>query len=212
MRYVIIAVALQACSTTGLDVNENVDWTSEQAGASAPIEITAEPQGAGSFAPELGTEIQSDASVPVVQSEAPETPSDGKVATGDSPLGRAILYRAEPSWSCSNRDMVITLRGGMIHWNSIVKMVYPYSGAALEITHNDADACGKSPIRWKDIGELAFVTRQYLNWDGMTDYVSGYYLVSVIGPAGESNQVGMNLQWCDDAEAAMAGVEIGDCW
>ena len=123
-----------------------------------------------------------------------------------------ILYRAEPSWSCSNRDMLITLHGANIRWESTVRIVYPYSAAVLDITHADVDECGGSPLSWKDVDEFQFITRQEVAWEGMGDYVSGYYLVSVVGPTGESNQVGMNLQWCDDVEAAAAGTEVTGCW
>lgn len=157
-----------------------------------------------------------DVSVPEAVSHPPqqETPksvvaaSGSEVANGDSGGALPILYRAEPGDSCSNKDLWITLAGESIHWDSTVTLVYPYHDARLAFGADDQDSCGRRLVDWGGLDRISFRTHPGAVWEGMSGYVSGYYLVHVTGPDGAaSNSVGLNLQWCGDT----VGEVLTDC-
>ena len=107
-----------------------------------------------------------------------------------------VVYSVSPQDSCTNRGDWITLHGTGIDWLGGIAIEYPFSGAIITIVHDDTDADGAGIFRWTDVTEVAFRIPAELRGDNGS-LPSGQYLVSAIDSDGnESNQVGLNLQWC----------------
>lgn len=105
----------------------------------------------------------------------------------------AILFEATPSQSCTNKDLWLNLLGSGIHWNAVVEITYPYSGATILLDEQSVDDCNNPIVQWIDSDQIVFRTHLSIG-----SLVSGFYLVSVTQPNGASNAVGLNLQWCDE--------------
>lgn len=112
-----------------------------------------------------------------------------------------ILYETEPNRGCTNRDKPITLYGTRIHWEAVVTITYPYDEGFAKMSADDLDECNTPLVNWSDITEISFRTYQDLNWSDGGGFTSGQYLVRVTNPDGQdSNEIGLNLQWCDEPE------------
>lgn len=115
----------------------------------------------------------------------------------DSSFGLPVLFEADPTKSCENQDTVVSLVGTNIHWKATVTITYAWDMRSVVVS-DQVDECGASVLQWSDITRISFRTRQDFVWEGGGNFVSGYYLVHVTNPDGQSsNDVGLNLQWCE---------------
>lgn len=117
-------------------------------------------------------------------------------------FSRAVLFEVSPTDGCINADRDMVIQGAHLHWGATVEIEYPHTGAVARLApgENDVDGTGQPIYGWTDLTEMWFRTLP-LDWDGMGDFASGYYLVAVTNPGMEpSNAVGMNLQFCDEGE------------
>lgn len=105
-----------------------------------------------------------------------------------------ILMRTEPEIGCTNKDSWIVVSGSEIHPHAILYIKYFFSDETYIIDiQYDTDDYNQRLAKWINIEEIKFRTYQKFT------FLPGRYLIKVINPnKSESNEIGLNLQFCDN--------------
>ena len=159
----------------------------------------------GVFNPTLVATSMAGNSAPVPQ----DAPEDGSGSASDRAPepgeGDPILFEVIQDFGCINRDSWIDIIGTGIHWEATVTISYPFSESWTTVTRDQVDGCNQPFVNWVDTDQIEFRTRSDLQWNGMSRFVTGNYLVHVTNPDGSSsNAIGLYLQWCGADEGGPA--------